>query len=82
MRFQTSFTSPQYLPLGDCLLVYFERGGRLEAAHHSEANFAGNSEIAERRAEHRESCPAVTAQSLQKQQRRVPEESESLCSQF
>jgi len=52
VRLQTCAAAPEHLPLRDRLPVDTKLGGGLEAAHNSKADFAGDSEAAEGRAEY------------------------------
>lgn len=44
MCVQTCAASPQYLSIGDSVLVYLELGRGLEALHHCETDFTRGSE--------------------------------------
>ena len=52
MRIQAGLASSQHLPIWHRMSLHFERRGRLEAAYHNKADFAGNSEAAEGLAQH------------------------------
>ena len=52
VRLQTCAAAPEHLPLRDRLPVDTKLGGGLEATYNSKADFAGDSEAAEGRAEY------------------------------
>lgn len=82
MCVQTCPAASQHISIWNSLSVDPQRGRRLEATHHGEADTYRNPKATQRWAKHRESRPAIAPESLQKQQGRVYEKGQSLCSQL
>lgn len=82
MHVQACTPAPEHLSLRDSMPLDLERWRRLEAKHHSETDFVGNSEAFERWTKYWKPSPTRAPEHVQEWQKEIPWNCQSLCSQM